>query len=444
MERDKFVRVYSQCIINNKASLFLGAGFSINSGLPSWKQLIAPLAKDLDIKMDSYHDFAQITQYYENARSRRDLLDEIIKQIRKPVKPNPILAELLSLNFENIWTTNYDNIIEKSLDENGIKYNTIANDSNVGFHSQNAVNVFKCGGDTNNITDIFLTKTDYEDYSNSRKAILSFLTNDLIVKDFLFIGYSFKDQLIKQAIRNVNNLVPVTNKHYAIFIENDDPDFDHFLKDLEKNYNLRTVVVKDENEFLDLIKDLISAVKKHYVFISGSYDFKEDKETKALFAFCKALTIELIKNDYCIVSFAGQNIGDYICGVALKQLEKCDGQEIHSRLILEPLPTEEKDAELVKTFRKNALKKCGSAIFISGGFGKNQNRESGTFQEFDLARELKLNLIPVRETGGTAYQIADAINGLKIDSVDHEVSIEENEIEKIVQNVINSLAEGSK
>lgn len=51
-------------IKKGNCALFIGAGFSIQAGLPTWYELVKRLSKELDIKND--HDFLQMTQYYQN------------------------------------------------------------------------------------------------------------------------------------------------------------------------------------------------------------------------------------------------------------------------------------------------------------------------------------------------------------------------------------------
>ena len=65
-------------IENNKLIIFVGAGVSRNSGIPTWAELIKELAKDLGIKskykddkgenLFSYDEYLKIPQYYYNER----------------------------------------------------------------------------------------------------------------------------------------------------------------------------------------------------------------------------------------------------------------------------------------------------------------------------------------------------------------------------------------
>lgn len=132
-------------------------------------------------------DHLQIAQYYETKHDRNTLETLIGEQLNKAIEPNKNLSDFLSLNFPNIWTTNFDKAIERSLDSNRISYNVITNDDNLKIVSDNKVNIFKCGGDIESHQNLFITKTDYEDYQIKRTTFLSFLKRELIINNFLFI-----------------------------------------------------------------------------------------------------------------------------------------------------------------------------------------------------------------------------------------------------------------
>lgn len=413
ISKENFIKVYAKKIIDNEASLFLGAGFSQNSNLPSWKKLMSPCAEDLGIEISDKSDFSQIAQYYQIKHGRAELNKLISRQINNSILLNETLAEFLSMRFQNIWTTNFDKIIEKSLEQKEIPYNLISIDSELNnISSAQRVNVFKCGGDIQNPNNLFLTKTDYEDYKNSRKTMISFLIRELIVSSFLFIGYSFNDGLIKQQLRNILSILKCPIKHYAIIFNNAaDSTFSYYLDDLETNYNINVVLVEDESEFISLINELIIEVKRHYVFISGSFENLPNAEVDYILKLCKTICKSLLDEKYCIVGAAGKNVGNYIGGAALKHLSLNRISDISTKLIITPLPFD-CNKEEIKQYRKKILSKCGSIIFIAGqnstsdGALENSN---GTFEEYEIAKEIGIKLIPIASTGHVAKKIFDSL-----------------------------------
>ena len=112
----------------------------------------------------------------------------------KPDKTNDYDYKGNELPIGVIWTTNYDDLIEKAFDNvqkivdvksrNEHLSNTLANRECI---------LYKMHGDKNNPNDAILIKDDYERYYKAHKQFLSALTGDLISKTFLFVGFSFQD-----------------------------------------------------------------------------------------------------------------------------------------------------------------------------------------------------------------------------------------------------------
>lgn len=396
MERNDFIKRYSKVIIKNNASLFLGAGFSMNSNLPSWEMLFSECARELKIPLNKDTDYSQIAQYYETICGRHKLEELIESKINVNFEPNKKLSDFLSKYFHNIWTTNFDQVIEKSLNAKQIIFNSIVEDKDLDHVSVSNVNLFKCGGNIKPLNSLFITRNDYEDYHNKRATLLSFLKRELIVSTFLFIGYSFKDGLIKQQLRSINSIIGNSPRHYAIIFKEDSEAFNYYINDLEKNYNVNVITVADENDFFQLIDDLTNEVRKHYIYISGS--IVDVTGNEVVLDICKTLSKKILSNDYILVSAAGRHIGNYIFGAALKFLEEKRDYDIKNKLIIEPIPENLSDEEIA-THRKNLLSKCSSIIFIAG--------DKGTWEEYELAKSLNLEMIPIPLTNGAAKEIFD-------------------------------------
>ena len=103
---EHFIEQFSEQVINNEASLFVGSGVSRNSGYPGWRDLLSGCADKL-----------KLAQYYANKHSDSELRKIISQKINRLPKSNELLNYLLEIGFNNIWTTNYDKLIEKGLEE---------------------------------------------------------------------------------------------------------------------------------------------------------------------------------------------------------------------------------------------------------------------------------------------------------------------------------------
>lgn len=101
-----FYKKFSDQIINNEASLFIGAGVSRNSGYPGWADLLSECAEELNVDLNKI-DLYSLAQYYANEHSDSDLRSIINNKINKiPQESNLLLNSLLEIGFNSIWTTN--------------------------------------------------------------------------------------------------------------------------------------------------------------------------------------------------------------------------------------------------------------------------------------------------------------------------------------------------
>ena len=87
----------------------------------------------------------------------------------------------MDLNFKNIWTTNYDSVIEDNLSKRRIISNKIIRDSDlVSLVPQTDVTIYKLNGDVSDSDNIVITKADIEKYNDNHQLLLTFLKGTYI------------------------------------------------------------------------------------------------------------------------------------------------------------------------------------------------------------------------------------------------------------------------
>lgn len=178
---DHFLKHFSSRVTTNEASLFLGAGISRNSGLPGWGAIIEPCAQELGIALTNESDLLEIAQYYANKHSDAELRRLVTCVLNTQTPRNKLLDELLNIEFHNIWTTNYDRLIERTLDFRQANYNVVTNDRHLASIEQHGrVNIFKINGDVSEPATIVLTQRDIERYEANHSLFLTFLKKELV------------------------------------------------------------------------------------------------------------------------------------------------------------------------------------------------------------------------------------------------------------------------
>ncbi|QWH54351.1 SIR2 family protein [Bacillus mycoides] len=209
--KDRFVETsikkIKEASNNNKLVIFVGAGVSANSGIPTWTELINELARELgEFKIENSSDmYLKIAQYYFNERGEKEYFEKLNEVfLTKKYKPNPIHNEIFKLKPTHIITTNYDTLLEEAALENGQFYHVVRQELDLPYNNLNKT-ILKMHGDFEN-GNIVLKEDDYLNYSSNFSLIENYLKSLIATNTVLFIGYSVSDpnfNLIFQWVKNI-------------------------------------------------------------------------------------------------------------------------------------------------------------------------------------------------------------------------------------------------
>lgn len=203
-------RLLRKSMFDKQLVLFVGAGASIDSGLPLWSSAVKQISDKLNLTIKDL-DFTIIPQYYYNARGNKEytqLMREIFKYNVK-LNTQPVHSLLLKFNTDTIITTNYDNLIEQAAEENGEFVQVISQDVDLPYRKEGK-ELIKIHGDF--VHDNFVLKEDdYLHYHKNFKLIENYVKSIIGTKTVLFIGYSFNDPDIKHVFSWVKD---VLNEHF--------------------------------------------------------------------------------------------------------------------------------------------------------------------------------------------------------------------------------------
>ncbi|MBC1867497.1 hypothetical protein HCA23_14155, partial [Listeria seeligeri] len=191
---------------NNKLIIFVGAGVSMNSGLPSWRNLIQKFANDLDYDGNIDADMLKIPQFYfDSPKFKKKYYNKIKKEIKKTTKSNSIHSIIYKLAPKHIITTNYDQLIEKtqSIEVLTNKYHVVSEDKDF-LNAKTDNLIIKMHGDIDNLDSIVLKEDDYLNFSQNKILIETYIKSLMVNHTFVFIGYSIADYNFKQIINWVD------------------------------------------------------------------------------------------------------------------------------------------------------------------------------------------------------------------------------------------------
>ena len=114
----RIYRTYIHAIKEDSAAIFAGAGLSVNSGYVNWKELMRDIAEELGLDVDKETDLIEIAQFYRNSKSGRGSINQkLVDEFTKNVAISENHKLLAKLPIKTFWTTNYDNLIEKTIEQ---------------------------------------------------------------------------------------------------------------------------------------------------------------------------------------------------------------------------------------------------------------------------------------------------------------------------------------
>jgi hypothetical protein len=429
-EIESFIENYVKDLNDDSASIFAGAGLSVSSGYVNWKELMSDLAKELGLNIDEENDLISIAQYHvnENGNNRYGITKKILEEFTEDVEESENHRIIARLPITSIWTTNYDQLIEKVLlnekknidvkfKENQLLYTKPKRD----------VVLYKMHGDVSEPDSTILTKQDYEQYFQTHETFVNALRGELITKTFLFIGFSFSDPNLDYVLSRLHLRHGINKrKHYCFLKKNilgdiqnpDEKIFTYnnikqqlFINDL-KRFGISTLLVEKYDEITDVLKEIEFRYNKQTVFISGSAEIYEPYTKDDALGYVHNISKLLIENNYKIVNGFGYGIGSSVINGALETIYDNPNKYSETQLTIKPFPQFKTGGieveELWKIYRQNMISKCGIAIFLFGN--KNAGKiADGVLKEFKIANDKGLICIPIASTEYASRNIYDEI-----------------------------------
>lgn len=421
-----FIRAFTDELVDNNVAIFAGAGLSASLGYVNWKELLRSVAEELELDVDRETNLVALAQYHLNERRNRSELNRRIitefSDIRKPTTNHEILARL---PISTYWTTNYDRMIETSLEHADkivdVKYEV--RQLKKTTPGRDAI-VYKMHGDVEHPDDAVLTKDDYEGYFRRHEPFVTALSGDLTAKTFLFLGFSFSDPNIDYVMSRVRvTLHQAPKQHYCIMRREQkrarerNADFEYrkhqqsfLIKDLTR-IGVHTLLVDGYDDITAILAAIEQEYRQRTIFISGSADDFAPWAIDVANQFVAGLSQALVEKKYRIVTGFGLGVGPSVIAGALDPILRDKRRYRQSQLVARPFPIAISDtrarSKAYRQYREEMIGLAGIAIFLFGN--KRQGDDivdaDGVVAEFDMAVEQGLKVIPVGATGYVAAKL---------------------------------------
>lgn len=191
-------------IRQRRTILFAGAGLSMAVGLPSWSKLIEHMCGELGIDNAGFThpgDYQALAEYY---RIQRGSIEPLVNWIRRhwqvsdeAVANSPIHRLIVELDFPIIYTTNYDDNLERAYAAHGRRYVKIADAQDLTHSAPDVTQIIKFHGDLESEDSLVLAESDYFARLRFEAPVDIKFRADALGRSVLFLGYSMSDMNIR-------------------------------------------------------------------------------------------------------------------------------------------------------------------------------------------------------------------------------------------------------
>lgn len=182
----------------------VGAGMSKNAVLPAgstspdWNQLGKLFASELTDY--GYVNAVDAISAFEYEYGRPKLIEKLSEFLLiGKARPGHAHKAFCSIQFDLVCTTNFDFLLEKQYELTPKPFTPLIDEEQLSInHNDASVAVLKVHGDLNHPNRLVATEDDYDSFLTKFPLIATYLSNLLITRTAVLIGYSLDDPDFRQ------------------------------------------------------------------------------------------------------------------------------------------------------------------------------------------------------------------------------------------------------
>lgn len=429
--QSQFITRYARALDAGDVALFVGAGLSRAAGYVDWRALLEGIATELGLDVDRETDLIAIAQYHLNEkRSRGRLNQAIIEELAGSATLTRSHGILARLPIPTVWTTNYDQLLERAFEEAGKVVDLKLTQENLAQTRRDRdVVLYKMHGCVTQPHEAVLTKDDYEQYAVRRPLFVESLKGDLIAKTFLFVGFSFTDPNIDYILSRVRILLGTNvREHFCImrspqrpkrFVGRQKAAYDYqrrataFRQADLLRFGVETVWVDDYSDVEPLLARLSAFVHRKAVFVSGAAHDPDPLGRGRLDDLAREIGSRLIRDGFNLVSGFGLGLGEQCVVGALRALYGVPRGSDAERLVVRPFPRAQGAQHQQNTrHREDLIARSGIVVVLAGNraHGAGIEDSPGVLEEVEIGLREHKCIIPVGATGHVARRVWERAN----------------------------------
>lgn len=264
---DNFPQPLKESIVQNRCLPIIGSGFSKNAeipegkSMPAWEALGEAFAKEMPGY--DYSTTIDSISAYEHAYSRPIMAEKMKKFLLSGiVKPGLAHEAFCRLQFDIVCTTNFDHLLEEGYRKISKPCRTIISESQLSVAPlKDELTLLKFHGDIDFPDRMVATEEDYDKFLNQNPMMATYLSNLLITRTPLFIGYSLDDDDFRQIWQIIKNrLGKMVRQAYVIKVNCSETEKTRYERRGVKVVNIDG----NPNDYPQILANLFNEIKTYW------------------------------------------------------------------------------------------------------------------------------------------------------------------------------------
>lgn len=249
--------------VDNRVIPFIGAGFSKNgivpdgTSIPEWDELGKRIATY--IPNYSFTNAIDALSLFESEYSRTKLIEILAKELKiNQIKAGKTHRAFCDLYFDTICTTNFDFLIEQTLNEKSIPFSTIVSEDRLPISTHEKTKLVKLHGDFNHPERMVITENDYDNFIDKNKVFSTYISNLFITKTLLLIGYSFEDNDIRTLWQIIGSrLGKLRTPAYVVLVDANPIEISRF-----ERRNIKVINIQgNKKDYPEILTEFFAEIK---------------------------------------------------------------------------------------------------------------------------------------------------------------------------------------
>lgn len=249
--------------VQNRIVPMVGAGFSKNASIP--EGITIPDWNEMGRRVGEYIPDYQYTNaidalsLFEAQYSRVKLIELISDMLHiNEIRPADTHRSFCSLFFDTICTTNFDFLLEQTLQESQRPYAVVVSEERLSINTNEKTRLVKLHGDFNHPDKMVITEKDYDLFIENNKILATYIANMFITKTLFLVGYSFEDVDTRSIFQIVHErLGNLARPAYIVLVNANPIDISRFERRNIKVINLPG----NRSEYPNILSQFFSEIK---------------------------------------------------------------------------------------------------------------------------------------------------------------------------------------